>query len=233
MRLSFLDGPPGRYVRRMAARVLRPLHPWLQRRDANLFGCRLGVTPDVFHPGLYFSTKVFAQHLLGMEVYGQRALDMGTGSGAIGILAASRGARVLALDINPAAVAMARRNADLNGVSDRFEAIESDLFSRVPVDEAFDLILFNPPFYPVAPNNMCDRARCAGEGYETLRAFYQQVARFLGPEGRAVLITSTDMDLDLLAGMAEANGLALLRETVVPHFFEKFVIREYSAPCPL
>ena len=219
----------GRRIRPLAVRLLLPLHPWLLRRDANLFGCRFRATPEVFHPGLYFSTKRLAQHLLRMKLDGMSVLDVGTGSGALRILAATRGARVLAVDINPAAVALARANAALNRVAERFEAVESDLFSAVPDGRRFHLIVFNPPFYPRPPRDMPDRAWNAGEDYATLRAFFRDAGRFLAQDGRIVLISSTDMDLALLSRVAQEHRLVPVRETIIPHLFEKFVIREYTS----
>lgn len=217
----------GRFVRPLAFRLFQPLLLRLRRRDAVLFGCRLRAAPGVFHPGLYFSTKCLAQHLLAMNLSGKSFLDLGTGSGALGILAARQGARVLALDIHPAAVALARTNAALNHVADRFEALESDLFGAIPEGQRFDLIAFNPPFYPRTPGNDEDRAWFAGEGYQTLRAFFQDAGRFLAPAGQVVVICSTDMDLNEITRFAGEGGLVLARETVRPHLFEKFVIREY------
>jgi release factor glutamine methyltransferase len=86
-------------------------------------------------------------HLLGEAVLaevspGDRVLDMGTGSGVNALLAASRGASVRAVDINPEAVAAAQRNADRNGLGDRIEVRRSDVFSAV--DGAYDLIVFDP-----------------------------------------------------------------------------------------
>jgi len=73
-------------------------------------------------------------HLLGKAVVsevldGDRVLDMGTGSGVNAILAASKSADVVAVDINPHAVAAARHNAELNGVADRVQVRRSDVFS--------------------------------------------------------------------------------------------------------
>ena len=70
-----------------------------------------------------------------------RVLDMGTGSGVNGIVAASRSRDVLAVDVNPAAVACARDNAERNGVADRMEVRESDLFQNA--SGRFDLIIFD------------------------------------------------------------------------------------------
>ncbi|MBA2324208.1 MAG: methyltransferase [Pseudonocardiales bacterium] len=76
-----------------------------------------------------------------------RVLDMGTGSGVNAILAAQRGSEVLGVDLNPAAVDAARRNADRHEVQARFEA--SDIYSAV--DGTFDLMIIDPPFRWFAP----------------------------------------------------------------------------------
>lgn len=216
-----------RFARPLAFRLLQPILRRLSRRDAVLFGCRLRAAPGVFHPGLYFSTRLLAQHLLSTDLSGKSLLDVGTGSGALGILAARRGASVLAVDIHPAAVALTRSNAALNGVADRFEALESDLFSAIPEGRRFDVIAFNPPFFARTPGNDEERAWFAGESYETLRAFFRDAGRFLHPSGRVVVIYSTQMDLNEMARIAGENGWTLVQEVIIPHLFEKFVIREY------
>lgn len=73
-----------------------------------------------------------------------RALDMGTGTGYIGIYLALHGWEVDATDVSPRAVELARRNAAANGAAVR--VYQSDLFDRV--EGTFDLILFNPPMRP-------------------------------------------------------------------------------------
>jgi release factor glutamine methyltransferase len=75
-------------------------------------------------------------HLLGEAVLadahaGERVLDMGTGSGVNAVLAATRGAEVVAVDTNPRALDAARANADRNGVAARVEVRGSDVFSEV------------------------------------------------------------------------------------------------------
>ncbi|MDQ3504565.1 MAG: methyltransferase [Actinomycetota bacterium] len=85
-----------------------------------------------------------------------RALDMGTGSGVNAILAARSARSVVAVDLNPLAVSAARLNAERNGVSDRVEVRESDVFNNV--DGPFDLIVFDPPFRWFAPRDMFEVA---------------------------------------------------------------------------
>ena len=75
-------------------------------------------------------------------------LDMGTGTGILGLAACSTGrvSDAVFADANPDAVALARRNAEKNGIdgSVRCSFLESDLFGAV--DGKFDIIAFNPPY---------------------------------------------------------------------------------------
>ena len=217
-----------RFFRPLILALLRPLLRRLALRDTYLFGCRLRVIRGVFQPGLYFSTKVLAQCLLRYDLRGKSLLDMGTGSGALGILAANRGSQVLGVDVNPSAVAVARMNAALNRVEDRFECVESDLFEGIGGDRRFDYIVFNPPFYVKVWENIEERAWFAGENYQTLRFFFGQAGRFLRDSGRMLLILSSEMDLSTISGFARENGWRLNREIIIPHYFENFLIREYG-----
>jgi release factor glutamine methyltransferase len=79
---------------------------------------------------------------------GLRILDIGTGSGAIGVVLARElpAAWVAATDILPGALAVARRNALTHGVADRMTFLEGDLFASVSGN--FDIICSNPPYVP-------------------------------------------------------------------------------------
>jgi len=79
-----------------------------------------------------------------------RILDLGTGSGAIlvSLLANLPEARGVATDRSGEALAMARRNADRNGVSRRAEFILTDWCTGLA--GPFDIIVSNPPYIPSA-----------------------------------------------------------------------------------
>ncbi len=86
--------------------------------------------------------KLIAQH--GRAT----TLDMGTGTGAIVISLLHQFEKLdgVGLDVAEGALAMARINAAMNGVSDRFAALKSDWFANVR--GRFHLIVSNPPYIP-------------------------------------------------------------------------------------
>ena len=81
-----------------------------------------------------------------------RILELGTGSGAIAVALASElpHAEIVATEIAPAALQIARRNASRNGVSNAMRFLQGDLFTALDqeLEKDFDLILSNPPYIP-------------------------------------------------------------------------------------
>ena len=79
-------------------------------------------------------------------------LDIGTGSGAIivSLLDLLPQALGTAVDISAAALQVAGENAAAIGVAERLTLLESDLFSKLPAGQSFDIIVSNPPYIPAA-----------------------------------------------------------------------------------
>lgn len=79
---------------------------------------------------------------------GPRLVDVGTGSGAIGITLATRlpGASVLATDRSAAAVAVAGCNAERHRVADRVDLVVADLLNHPTAAGPWDFIISNPPY---------------------------------------------------------------------------------------
>jgi release factor glutamine methyltransferase len=80
-----------------------------------------------------------------------RVLDLCTGSGAIAVSLAKElpAAQVVATELSAEAAAIARRNAERNGVADRVDVRIGDLFAPV-AGERFELIAANPPYIATA-----------------------------------------------------------------------------------
>jgi release factor glutamine methyltransferase len=160
------------------------------------------VIPAEVHP------IVPVSHLLGEAVLaearpGERVLDVGTGSGVNGILAATKGARVVAVDVNPYALDAARANADRNAVADRIDVRESDVFAAI--DGEFDLIVFDPPYRWFTPRDVRERAS-TDENYRALTEFFGQARCHLTPTGRILIAFGTSGDIAYLRHLMATNG---------------------------
>ena len=197
--------------------VRRLQHAWvyhlfvkraLGRTDVTtMFGLRLTVPPSVFHPKFFRTTRVFGEHLQGMDFKGRLVLEMGCGSGILSLLAARGGATVTAVDINPAAVASTLSNARANRLGERITAQVSDLFAEVPPGARFDYILWNPPFYPVEPTDNASHAWNAGAGYGVLARFAHAAAAYLRPGGKVIIQVSTEIDAEAVLSLFSCAGL--------------------------
>ena len=108
-------------------------------------GLEFEVSPDVLIPR--HDTEALVIEALARMSAAQTVLDIGTGSGCIAIALACRfpGASVTAVDISEAALVVARRNAEKNGVA--IEFLQGSLLEPV-TGRHFDLIVSNPPYIP-------------------------------------------------------------------------------------
>ena len=85
-----------------------------------------------------------------------RVIDLCTGSGCVAICVAKHcqtsklNIQLVATDISPAALAIARENATKHGVQDQIEFLEGDLFGAVPTGRRFEIIASNPPYIATA-----------------------------------------------------------------------------------
>jgi len=105
-----------------AIRLIQRVGP----RRVRVLGRTFRINRHVFSPRPYLTSKFMARHLRFEPA--DSVLDMGTGSGIQAIVAAATAARVVAIDINPEAVRLARENALANGVADKVTVLEGDLF---------------------------------------------------------------------------------------------------------
>ncbi len=141
-------------------------------------------------------TEELAEWVLSWELPGsQRVLDMGCGSGVIGLtLAAARPEWDVTLaDVSPEALELARENAASLRLG-RVSLVESDLFSRV--DGAFDVIVGNLPYVPeseratMAREVLHDPALAlfgGADGLDVIRRFVERAFGHLVPGGRLVM----------------------------------------------
>jgi len=93
-------------------------------------------------------TELLVEVALPLLIGAARVLDVGTGSGALAIALAHERPEwmVTAIDLSPAALAVAAENALSNGVAERVHCLPGDL-AALP-GGPFDLVVANPPYIP-------------------------------------------------------------------------------------
>ncbi len=105
---------------------------------------------------------VAARGSTGENARAVRVLDLCTGSGCVAVAVAKNSVstkcdiEIVATDISPAALAIARENAVAHKVDDRIEFLEGDLFAALAPDAKFDIIAGNPPYVPTAEIDTLD-----------------------------------------------------------------------------
>jgi len=216
-------GAPGAVRGRLCAGLLRrashrlALRLYVRRAMSRedrfrMLGFALSVQPTVFHPRLFGTSRFFGRYLRTRDLHHAEILEIGCGSGILSFVAARRGARVTALDINPRAVRCTEANARSNGLEARVNVLESDLFDSLSAGRAFDHIVWNPPFYGAEQTDDASRAWNAGPAYGVINRFARSACRFLRPGGSVILVTSSDAgEREILSAMAREGFAALLR----------------------
>lgn len=98
-----------------------------------------------FGTGHHASTRLVLRLLQRVPVAGTSVLDVGTGSGVLAVAARALGAAdVVALDVDPDALASARDNLSLNGVTGGVVLLEQDLAAApAALGRTFDVVLAN------------------------------------------------------------------------------------------
>ncbi len=194
-------------------------------------GFTFQVYPTVFHPALFFSSRIFARFISKLDLTHRKVLDIGTGSGILAVVAAARGAEVVAVDKNPEAVKCTHYNVRINGLGKRVKIFQGDLFQPLDQNKKFDYIFFNPPFYPKEPSNDAECAFYAGKNYHLLIPFVEHVSQYLSKRGKIILIFSSDGNVGALLNLFAQHGYTINLVLREKSFFETFFIYEFSRFC--
>jgi release factor glutamine methyltransferase len=187
--------------------------------------CVFHVAENVYEPAE--DSFLFADNLAVGD--GSRVVDVGTGCGILGIIAARKAGHVVAVDLNPYAVKCAKENAEVNHVADRMSFIQGNLFKPIRAGRGFDLIIFNSPYLPsesAGNDSWLERAWFGGiSGRKTINSFIHEAPSYLRTDGAIFLMQSTLSDVEKSLRSFEEKGL---RATIVARqdlpFFETIVL---------
>ncbi|MDA1185473.1 MAG: methyltransferase [Acidobacteria bacterium] len=158
-----------------------------------------------------------------------RVLDLGSGIGSVGMMAAWRlvGAHVVTIEAQEESVRLARKSAAYNGLDNRYEIRCGDL--RDPgvlrADERFDLVLGSPPYFPVGTGiegEHPQKAACRFELRGDIGDYAAAAASHLRPGGLFAVVYP-DAQRSRLESAARNAALSLVR-------FRPVVFREGEPP---
>ena len=211
-----LSGRPPRVLLALVPRHARRADPPAGDRVAGRGGARSGEEED----------GPSREQRAGSEALRQpdSIADVGTGSGIIAVCLAKHlpSCRVTAIDISPAALAVAQENAKQHGVADRIEFVESDLFAAVPADRQFDFVVSNPPYVTAAEMDKLaadvrkfePRARCwPVRGTEVIERLIPQAAERLRPGGHLLMEISPTIHDAVLCALRPTAVSSLARRS--------------------
>lgn len=162
----------------------------------------------------------------------RRVLDLGSGIGSVGMIAAWRltGARLTTIEAQSQSVALARKSARFNGIEDRYEIRQGDFRQEgiLAADERFDLILGSPPYFPLENGIHGDhpqKVACRFEVRGTVADYCQVASQYLdwgGVFACVFPIQPAHQELRVIEAAREA-GLVIIRKRPV-------VLKEGEAP---
>ncbi|MEO6278012.1 MAG: methyltransferase [Roseateles sp.] len=160
------------------------------------------VYPDTFWP--FADSLPLVRHF--KVAPGDSVLDVGTGSGVIGVFACYRGAaRVVGVDINPAAIQSATHNAQMHGFAGTMQVVQSNLFEALG-EERFDVIMANLPFRNKPAHDVVAMSQWDTD-FKTNTRFFEGVGQHLKPKGRIYFVQSNFGEIEAMKRLAQAAGL--------------------------
>jgi tRNA1Val (adenine37-N6)-methyltransferase len=147
-------------------------------------------------------------------------LDLGSGIGAVGMIAAWRfpGARFVTVEAQEESVRLARKSAQWNGLLERYEIRQGDFRERgvLREDERFDLVLGSPPYFPLGSGVEGDHPQkiaCRFEMRGDIADYCSAAARNLRPGGlfACVFPVAPEEQHARMKKAARNAGLSLVR----------------------
>jgi len=149
------------------------------------------------------------------------ALDLGSGTGSVGMISAWRlqGTRFTTIEAQEVSVQLARKSAQMNGITDRYEIRQGDFRdpAHLAPSEKFDLILGSPPYFPLNSGilgNHPQKVACRFEVRGSISDYCQVASEHLSWGGlfACVFPIQPQDQAQRVTQAAQKAGLTLLRQ---------------------
>jgi methylase of polypeptide subunit release factors len=161
------------------------------------------VNPGVFNPAWGEGSRILS---MVKQFFVGDVLEVGTGSGALAILAAERADKVVATDISLDAVNCAIENVKKYHLEHKVSVRHGSVFTPLAATEQFDTIFINPPFLDGEVRKMIDRSYY-DQNYIVLEDFFAGVKKHLKPTGNIYLCFGGVGDVGYLNYLIHINQL--------------------------
>jgi release factor glutamine methyltransferase len=173
-------------------------------RKYNYDGFKLIINPGVFHPGLFFSTTYFYKFIKRLNLENKSALEIGSGSGLLSLLMASKNSRVTAIDINIEAVENTNLNYELNKklLYSNLKIIKSNLFENL-TNSIYDVIIINPPYFFKEPENAEQQAWYCGKDGEYFDNLFSKMQKHTHSKSLIYMILADNCDIIKITSIAK------------------------------
>lgn len=183
-------------------------------RLTRVLGFKLEIPPTVFHPKFFFSSIYLTEFVEGLDIRNKNFLDLGCGSGIIGLMAYKKGANTLAVDINQIAVECTTKNYSLNFEKPDacFKAIQSDLFSSISAQK-FSVIAINPPYFFNDVKEDVQLAWNCGKNGEYFTRLFSEMKDFVTRETEIYMVLADNCDIERIEQIAEKCNFSLVKVT--------------------
>lgn len=194
----------------------------------------IDTSDEVYAPAedTYLIIDLLLSYLKSLENQNLSMLDIGTGTGIIGITSAKskKISNLIMSDINPKAVSLAKKNVKQNSdilKNIKIDVLQSNLFNKIPKTK-FDIITFNPPYLPNEENSkILNEAFFGGwSGIEVTKEFLKNSLDYLSENGVIFIVSSSLADMDKLSLFINELKLNIEKQEKVHIFFEDIICSE-------
>jgi len=188
--------------------VLKPYLLWYLKKErrTTFRGFELTIRPTVFHPKYFFSSGFLFDFVSTLKLANKEFLEIGSGSGLIGLLAYQKKAIVTICDINDSAIECIKENFARNFGAQltQVTVVKSDLFDSLPTSK-FDFVVINPPYFFDEVRTDDQLSWNCGKNGEYFVKLFSGLKNFIHAETEVYMVLADNCEIDRIKNIAKSN----------------------------